>query len=159
LVSNPAPRLYRHAILSIHCGARRKSHPHRHKLHRGNRNTLNGVSAAFTNASGNNLDLRIVATVPENAKSGPITIVTPHGTATSAQSFTAQLPPVSLAITKFENAYQLSWNDTNDLYQLQFSMDLVHWDNYDRLRRIEGDRTFQAFTFQPGYAFFRLQSR
>ncbi len=44
---------------------------------------LNGVSAAFTITS----DVRIDATVPPNATTGPITVITPAGQATSANQF------------------------------------------------------------------------
>jgi hypothetical protein len=51
-----------------------------------------GTSAAFTVVS----DVRITATVPASGRSGPVTVVTPLGTATSAGSFT-----VSPRVTEF----------------------------------------------------------
>ncbi len=53
---------------------------------------FNGISTSFTNAVGNNTDLRTTAFVPLDATSGPITVVTPHGNVTSASSFNV-LPP------------------------------------------------------------------
>jgi large repetitive protein len=57
---------------------------------------FNGVSAAF---SYNGAAFLLVATVPANATSGPITLVSPAGTATSAESFTVLQEPV---VTKIE---------------------------------------------------------
>ena len=57
---------------------------------------FNGASATFTNAPTNNLDLRITAIVPPDAISGPITIVTPHGSVTSTASFQVLPPPLTI---------------------------------------------------------------
>jgi hypothetical protein len=51
---------------------------------------FNGVAASFTV----NSTTEIVATVPAGASTGPITVVTPSGTATSATNFTL-VPPVN----------------------------------------------------------------
>lgn len=53
---------------------------------------FNGVSAIFSNGLTSSRDVRIVATVPPNAASGSISVLTPHGAATSPGSFTV-LPP------------------------------------------------------------------
>jgi acetyl esterase/lipase len=55
---------------------------------------FNQVSATFTADS----DTQITATVPDGAATGPISVVTPDGTATSTDSFTVTLSP---AITAF----------------------------------------------------------
>ena len=57
---------------------------------------FNGVSATFTNALGNNADFRLTAVVPAGAASGPLTVVTPHGSVTSANIFT--VPLLQLAV-------------------------------------------------------------
>ena len=65
---------------------------------------FNGSSAAFTVVS----DTQITATVPAGATSGPVTVLTGGGTATSATIFTIvadahvtlRLTPTSLALTK-----------------------------------------------------------
>jgi thermitase len=57
---------------------------------------FNGVIATFSNALTNNTDLKITAVVPSEATSGAITIVTPHGSVTSANSFTVLRPQLSL---------------------------------------------------------------
>lgn len=53
--------------------------------------SFNGVPAAtFTVSSAD----RLVATVPANATTGPLTVITPNGTVTSAGSFTVVPPPL-----------------------------------------------------------------
>jgi subtilisin family serine protease len=58
---------------------------------------FSGASASFTNWPTNFQDLRITATVPSDAVSGPITVVTPHGSTTTSLSF--QIPPPTISIT------------------------------------------------------------
>lgn len=48
---------------------------------------FNGVSATFSNMVGNYFDQRIIATVPADATTGPITVATALGNATTAISF------------------------------------------------------------------------
>jgi hypothetical protein len=115
------------------------------------------------NAPTNNLDLRIIAEVPPVALSGPITVVTPHGNVTSTISFEALPVPISLQITRRENPWELSWNDTNYLFTLEFSTDLVNWGGFNTLispRRIEGGRTIQSVYLPvPDRGSFRLKPR
>jgi len=56
---------------------------------------FNGISATFTIDD----DSQIRAVVPEGATTGPISIVTPDGTATSADAFTATKPNIVLILT------------------------------------------------------------
>ncbi len=56
--------------------------------------TFNGIAAVFAIRS----PTQLTATVPPGATTGPITVVTPGGTATSLSSFTILLPP-TLTIT------------------------------------------------------------
>jgi len=60
--------------------------------------TVAGAAAAYTIVSAN----RITATVPAGAGTGPLTVTTPDGTATSSGSFTAGAP--NLAISGFAPA-------------------------------------------------------
>ncbi|TML01971.1 MAG: hypothetical protein E6G40_01675, partial [Actinobacteria bacterium] len=56
---------------------------------------FNGTSAIFTIDS----DAQISAVLPEGATTGPIAVVTPDGTATSADPFTATKPNIVLILT------------------------------------------------------------
>jgi subtilisin family serine protease len=112
---------------------------------------FNGVSATFTNAPTNNLDLRITAIVPPDATSGPITILTPHGNATSTAVFQVLRP--TLALT--QNANQqltLSWSGTS--YALESSIDLRVWNQV-----APAGVTNYVTTPENYRAFFRLTSK
>lgn len=61
--------------------------------------TVAGVPAAYTVVSAN----RVAATVPSGAGTGPLTVTTPDGTATSSASFTASVP-INLAVSGFAPA-------------------------------------------------------
>src|SRR5207302_540108 len=62
--------------------------------------TFNGVSATFTVNSATSIQ----ATVPAGATTGPITVTTPGGTATSASSFTVINPPTITSFTPASGA-------------------------------------------------------
>lgn len=51
--------------------------------------SFNGAAATFSNVTA----VSLVATVPQNATSGPITLVTPNGTATTVDAFIVTAPP------------------------------------------------------------------
>ncbi len=81
---------------------------------------FNGASASFTNALTNNLDLRITAIVPPDAISGPITIVTPHGSVTSTALFQVLPPP--LRITPASTSQLIvRWGSTSTEFLLESS--------------------------------------
>ena len=61
--------------------------------------TVAGVPAAYTVVSAN----RVAATVPSGAGTGPLTVTTPDGTATSSASFTVSVP-INLAVSGFAPA-------------------------------------------------------
>src|SRR5262249_39192853 len=84
---------------------------------------FNGASAVFTNASANNVDLGIAATVPPDATDGPITIRTPHGDVTSTSSFVV-LPPRLVAHAKPSGAIEISWAATATNITLEAAADL-----------------------------------
>lgn len=67
--------------------------------------------------------------------------------------------PISLQIAKQENAFELSWNETNDLFGLEFSVDLVGWNAVISSRRIEAGKTIQPFPLQPGRVYFRVKRK
>ena len=127
---------------------------------------FNGAAATFTNASGNNLDLRIIATVPRDASTGLITVVTPHGTVTSTLAFTLQPPPLSISIYHGTdgikpNRVQVSWAATSDSLVLESSDDLAPpiWAPLTENRVVEEKvRTSHVITVL-GPRFFRLRHR
>ena len=61
--------------------------------------TFNGVSASFAVTS----DSAVQATVPAGATTGPISVTTPQGTATSGTSFTVTVPTAGLLASKAGN--------------------------------------------------------
>jgi len=76
---------------------------------------FNGASAPFSNALANSVDLRITAVVPPEATSGPITIITPHGSVTSTAAFQVLPPPLSIQ-TNSAGQLELRWPATrNDI--------------------------------------------
>jgi thermitase len=78
----------------------------------------------FMTAATNNLDLRITATVSPDAGSGPITIVTPHGSVTSSSIFEV-LPPTLGLVRSSRTELNLSWTGTK--FTLEASTDLRSW--------------------------------
>lgn len=121
---------------------------------------FHGASASFAIAPTNNADLRIAAIVPPDATSGPITIVTPHGTTTSTQTF--QLLPPSLAIAFKTNAsLEVSWPSTSDAFVLETSDHLEQgtWRPVTQGLVIAGGHTQAAVSVGPDSRFYRLSSR
>src|SRR5262245_58679333 len=64
-----------------------------------------------------------MAIVPPDAISGPITIVTPHGTVTSTASFEVLPPPLSITFTASAQI-EISWPSTSPAFVLESSEDL-----------------------------------
>jgi hypothetical protein len=85
---------------------------------------FNGASASFTNAAGNNFDLRITAVVPPGATTGPITIMTPHGNVTSATIFQVIRPSLTATRTSL-NELTLTWQGST--FTLESSPDFRNW--------------------------------
>ena len=82
---------------------------------------FNGVNASFTNALGNNADLKITAIVPPGASTGPITVQTPHGDVTTSSSFVISAP--SLAIEAFgPNGLLIQWQETGATLEVADSL-------------------------------------
>lgn len=110
---------------------------------------FNGASATFTNALTNNLDLRITATVPPDATSGPITILTPHGNVTSTAVFKVLPPTLSLSQT---SAAELSLTWAGTRLALEYSTDLRSWQQL-----APPGPTNATIRIQDEYHFFRLR--
>ena len=85
--------------------------------------SFNGASATFTNALKNNLDLKITAIVPPDATSGPITVLTPHGSITSTNLFDVLPPPLTARLTG-ANELEIAWPATSSAFVLEMSADL-----------------------------------
>ncbi|HAB16160.1 MAG TPA: hypothetical protein DCE44_06895, partial [Verrucomicrobiales bacterium] len=119
-----------------------------------------GVAAhSFSNAPANNLDLRLSAEVPPGARSGPITVVTPYGNATTTASFQVLPPPLSLRFLS-NGEVQLHWNATGDFFVVEHSRDLFDWQALEYPPEIgpEHSTLTLPFTFQRS-GFFRLRTR
>ena len=118
---------------------------------------FNGGSASFTNALTNNLDLRVIAVVPPDARSGPVTVVTPHGNVTSTALF--QVLPPSLRIRAVaENEVEITWPATSPEFVLQETADLLpaSWMPVAQPPQIENDQS--KLTLTPvGSRFYRLK--
>jgi hypothetical protein len=85
--------------------------------------SFNGASATFTNALKNYLDLKITAIVPPDATSGPITVLTPHGSVTSTNLFDVLPPPLTARLTA-ANELEIAWPATSSAFVLEVSADL-----------------------------------
>ncbi len=76
---------------------------------------FNGVPAAFTlNTNAASADRQLVATVPGQATSGPISIETPHGTGSSLGNFAVLVrPTMTIRLLPGTNLAELSWLSTS----------------------------------------------
>ena len=121
---------------------------------------FNGASASFTNAVGNNLDLRVTAVVPPDATSGPITIVTPHGNVTSTTLF--QLLPPRLSITlRTTNGIEIAWPATSSVFVLESSQDLSagSWSSVTEPLLMTNGVTRLGLAMPAGNRFYRLKTQ
>lgn len=82
---------------------------------------FNGVPAVFRFEQGTNL----VATVPEGATTGPITVITVDGAATSAMPFSVPLAEVALGVTLAPPNVVLRWPTNAPGYTLEFTLQLL----------------------------------
>jgi hypothetical protein len=115
---------------------------------------FNGASASFTN----NVDFRITATVPPDATDGPITIRTPHGDATSSNSFLVLIPQL-LARNTASGAVEISWGATatNITLEAVANLDQELWAPVPGpLIRTNGHTVFQPDA-SLGNRFYRLR--
>ncbi len=119
---------------------------------------FNGASASFTNALTNNLDLRITAVLPPDATSGPITIVTPHGSATSSASFQVLPPPLSITFNSTAGL-QISWPATSSAFVPEVSEDLSNgsWTPVAQAPVIANEQSKVTLAAPAGNRFYRLK--
>lgn len=115
-------------------------------------------SAAFNNALSNNLDLRITAVVPPDAASGPITVVTPHGSVTSTATFQVLPPPLSIAPLA-DGDVEIRWAATSEAMVLEEVEDLTAggWRPVGTVpERAEGQSVVRLAPTRP--TFYRLKA-
>jgi hypothetical protein len=122
--------LYGNAILSAERPSRQPRHPYRYQLHRRYCRPFSTRLRYFCQRSTNNLDLRITATVPPDATSGPIVVVTPHGNVTSTSVFQVLRPTLAIARSS-PTELTLSWTRTPTA---RISPDLRNWTQIATLR-------------------------
>ena len=120
---------------------------------------FNGASASFTNAPTNNFDLRITAVVPPDAISGPITIVTPHGSVTSTNNFEVlPLPVISVAVAA-DGRLILSWSGTLTGFVLESTVSLspANWQPAAEASITSNGRLESIVSANTGQRYFRLR--
>jgi hypothetical protein len=119
---------------------------------------FNGASASFTNAFTNDLDLRSTAIIPPDAISGPITIVTPHGSMTSAASFQMLPPPLIIRLTA-ANALEITWPATSSEFVLEEAENLSTgvWTPLTELPVRANGQSKLTLTAPTGNHFYRLK--
>ena len=84
--------------------------------------TLNGNSLPFTGpTNANQLDLRLIVTLPTDARSGTFTVETPHGNATSVNPLTIIEAPSLALDVRVDGSVILSWPEQATGYVLQVS--------------------------------------
>jgi hypothetical protein len=115
-------------------------------------------SAAFTNALTNNLDLRITATVPPDASSGPITVVTSHGSVISTATFQVLPPPLSIARLA-DGRIEVRWPATSTAFLLETSDNLagLGWRRVQEVPR-QADGQSMLVLSPAGQQFYRLRA-
>ena len=120
---------------------------------------FNGAKPSFTNATANNLDLRITAVVPPDATSGPITIVTPHGNVTSANNFEVLPLPVISAAVAADGRLFLSWSDTLTGFVLESTASLspTNWHPAAEAWMTNNGRHEVTVTAEGRQRYFRLR--
>jgi hypothetical protein len=121
---------------------------------------FNGASAIFANAATTNLDLRIVAVVPPDAVSGPITIVTAHGDVTSSDAFQV-LPPGLSANLRSPGEIAVTWPATSNAFVLEASDSLTSpvWTQLTNHTFVLDGLTEVKIPLLPGNRFFRLRTK
>ena len=92
--------------------------------------------------------------------SGPITIVTPHGSATSTVSFQVLPPPLTIRLTG-ASGLEIAWPATSPEFVLETSEGLSanSWTPVTQAPRIEIGQSKLALPAPTGRRFFRLRTK
>ena len=119
---------------------------------------FNGVSASFTNAPANNVDFRLIAVVPAGASSGPVTVVTPHGSVTSASVFEVLLPQLSVRAAG-PGELEIAWPAGSAQLVLEVSATLLNdsWTPVLTVPVAEGSRNRVTEPLAGPARFYRLK--
>ena len=122
--------------------------------------SFGGVSASFSLAINNNLDLAVTAVVPSDAVSGPITITTPHGVVTSSFGFQVESPLTLAARAVSGGQIELDWPATTTEQTLEatdvLGSDAV-WKPVSGTPIHEGDFQKLILTVENRARYFRLR--
>ena len=119
---------------------------------------FNGVRASFTNAPTNNFDLRVTAVVPPEASSGPIAVVTPHGSETTTASFQVPLPKLAFTFNA-ATGHEVKWPSTNTAWMLEAAEDLSRgvWTPIAGTLVLTNGETKVTLPPSAGNSFYRLK--
>lgn len=125
----------------------------------------NGVPASFTTRTNtdNFYDLRLIAVVPSNATTGPVTVETPHGTNTTTTPFEIPVVPILSVTRTSPTELTLSWSDTLTGFVLQSAdspLPTSAWSNLTLPDALppEPGRIRKVLTASSRAAFFRLSA-
>lgn len=120
---------------------------------------VGGANATFTHGLGKTLDLRLTFVVPPDAISGPITVVTPYGTATSATSFQVLPPPLSARGTS-GGQVEVAWSAIGNNFILEWAPDLSTsaWQTVAAQPLISNGRSRVIDSGTEGVRFYRLRA-
>lgn len=122
---------------------------------------FNGAPAAIVKSDSNKLDIELVVITPTNAISGPITVVTPHGTATSSTGFTVDRP-VRLAMhLSGKEQFELEWPSSPVDFALETTDVLANavWQLAPTVVETQGANRKATITIDGGTHYFRLHRR
>lgn len=120
---------------------------------------FNGEAASFSNASADNLDFGLTAIVPIAARSGPITIVTPHGNITSTASFRVSPPPLRINPSS-GNQVIVSWLSTSPEFILESTDEIgrAPWVVMTKSVTLSSDGSSVALPLGAQRSFLRLRT-
>lgn len=123
---------------------------------------FNGATATFTFSTNPNFsDLQLTATVPTDATTGPVTIETAHGNATSTNVFTIlPLPALSIQPVPGTNLVQLSWPSLSG-FSLQHGDTFSptgNWTSFSITSQLANGMRVGTTTVVSSNRFFRLRN-
>ncbi len=120
---------------------------------------FNGASAKFTNGMRGSLDDSISAVVPPGAISGPITVVTPLGSAISQDAFRVLPPPLSVTLAN-DDRLEITWPATSSEFILEGALSLSPgaWSVVNQMPTRDEEQSRVTSFPTAGQRFFRLRA-